>query len=83
MHAKSLQSCPILCDPMDCIACLAPLSMEFYKQECWSGLPFPLAGDLPDPRIKPRSPALQADYCLNHKGSPTGISDGEQSVSAA
>ena len=30
-------------------------------QEYWSGLPFPSPGDLPDPRIKPRSPALQAD----------------------
>ena len=35
--------------------------MEFSRQEYWSGLPFPSPGDLPDPRIKPRSPALQAD----------------------
>ena len=33
----------------------------FSRQECWSGLPFPSPGDLPDPGIKPRSPALQAD----------------------
>ena len=39
----------------------APLSMEFCRQEYWSGLPFPSPGDLPDPRIKPRSPTLQAD----------------------
>ena len=39
----------------------APLSMEFSRQEYWSGLPFPSPGDLPGPRIKPRSPALQAD----------------------
>ena len=39
------------------IALQASLSMEFSRQECWSGLP----GDLPDPGIKPRSPALQAD----------------------
>ena len=38
-----------------------PLSMEFSRQEYWSGLPFPSPGDLPDPRIEPRSPALQAD----------------------
>ena len=31
------------------------------KQEYWNGLPFPFAGDLPDPGIEPRSPALQAD----------------------
>ena len=35
--------------------------MGFSKQEYWSGLPFPSPGDLPDPRIEPRSPTLQAD----------------------
>ena len=112
--AKLLQSCPTLCDPMDCsppgssvhgdsqdknpgvgchallqgilpnecgcqshscescsvvsnsltpwtVACQAPLSMEFSRQECWSGLPFPSTSDLPNPGIEPRSPALQAD----------------------
>ena len=39
----------------------ASLSMEFSKQEYWSGLPFPSPGDLPDPGMEPRSPALQAD----------------------
>ena len=43
------------------IACQAPLSMEFSRQEYWSGLPFPSPGDLPDPVIEPRSPTLQAD----------------------
>ena len=38
----------------------APLSMEFSKQEYWSGLPCPPPGDLPDPGIKPRSPASPA-----------------------
>ena len=33
----------------------------FSRQEYWSGLPFPSPGDLPNPGIKPRSPALQAD----------------------
>jgi len=33
--------------------------MEFSRQEHWSGLPFPSPGDLPDPRINPRSSALQ------------------------
>ena len=41
------------------IACQASLSMEFSRQEYWSGVPSP--GDHPDPGIKPRSPALQAD----------------------
>ena len=39
----------------------APPSMEFSRQEYWSGLPFPSPGDLPDPGIEPGSPALQAD----------------------
>ena len=39
----------------------APPSMGFSRQECWSGLPFPSPGDLPDPGIEPWSPALQAD----------------------
>ena len=41
--------------------CRAPLSMGFSRQEYWSGLPFPSAGDLPDPGIEPGSSALQAD----------------------
>ena len=40
------------------VACQARLSMGFPRQEYWSGLPFPSPGDLPNPRIKPRSPAL-------------------------
>ena len=35
--------------------------MGFSRQEYWSGLPFPSPGDLPDPGIEPRSPALEAD----------------------
>ena len=38
-----------------------PLSIGFSRQEYWSGLPFPFPGDLPDPGIKPGSPALRAD----------------------
>ena len=106
--AKSLQSCPILCDPIDgsplgssvpgilqarilewvaisssnawkwkvkmkslsrpwllatprTAARQAPLSMEFSRQECWSGLPFPPPGNLPNTGIKSRSPVLQVD----------------------
>ena len=43
------------------IAHQAPPSMEFSRQESWSGLPFPSPGDLPDPGIEPRSPELLAD----------------------
>ena len=43
------------------VAHQAPLSMGFSRQEYWSGLPFPSPGNLPDPGIKPGSPALQAD----------------------
>ena len=42
----------------------AHLSMEFSRQEYWSGLPFPSPGDLPDPGIEPGSLALQADSLL-------------------
>ena len=40
------------------LACQVPLSMEFSRQESWSGLPFPSPGDLSDPGIEPMSPAL-------------------------
>ena len=43
------------------VAYQAPVSMGFSRQEYWSGLPFPSPGDLPNSRIEPRSPALQAD----------------------
>ena len=43
------------------VAYKALLSMEFSRQEYWSGLPFPSPGALPDPEIEPRSPTLQAD----------------------
>ena len=60
MCVKSLQSCPTLCDPMDCSP-PAPLSMGSSRQEYWIGLPSPLPGDLPDPWIEAKSlksPAL-------------------------
>ena len=43
------------------VAYQAPPSMGFSRQECWSGLPLPSPGDLPDPGIEPGSPTLQAD----------------------
>ena len=53
--------CPTLCDAMDTFAPQAPLSMEFPRQEYWSGLLFTSPGDLPDLGIEPGSPALQED----------------------
>ena len=54
------QSCPILCDPMDCsLPCSSVHGI--LQARYWSGLPFPSPGDLPDPGIKPGSPALEAD----------------------
>ena len=56
------QSCPTLCGPMDCSPPVSSvLPMKFSTQEYLSELPFPSPGDLPDPGIKPMSPALQAD----------------------
>ena len=43
------------------VACQAPLSKEFSREENWNGLPFPSPGDLPDPEIEPVFPGLQAD----------------------
>ena len=54
------KSCPTLATPW-IVACQAPLSMVFSRQEYWSGLPYPSPGDLPDPGIKLGYPALQPD----------------------
>ena len=49
------------------LACQAPLSIGFSRQEYWSGLPFPSPGHLPDPGIELGSPALQADSSPSEK----------------
>ena len=54
------KSCPTLATPWT-VASQAPLPIEFSRQEYWSGLSFPSPGDLPNPGIKPRPPALQED----------------------
>ena len=61
------QSSLTLCDPT---ACSPPGSSvhQFFRQEYWSGLSFPSPGDLPDPEIKPGSPALWA-YSLPSEAS--------------
>ena len=43
------------------VAYQVPPSIGSFRQEYWSGLPFPFPGDLPDPGIEPRFPSLQAD----------------------
>ena len=53
--------CPTLCNLMDYIPHKVLVSIGFSRQEHWSGVPFTSSGDLPDPGIKPGSPALQAD----------------------
>ena len=58
--AKSFQSCPTLCDPMD-YSLPGSYVHGIFQARYWSELPFPSPGDLPDPGIEPESPALQAD----------------------
>ena len=60
------KSCPVLAAPWT-VAHQTSLSMEFPRQEYWSGLPFPPLGDLPIPGIECRSTALQLDSL------PTGL----------
>ena len=55
--------CPRLMTPWT-VDWQAPLSLQFPRQEYWSGLPFPSPGDLPGPEIELRSPALQADIYI-------------------
>ena len=57
MYAKSLRCVRLLATPWTA-AYQAPPSMGFFRQEYWSGLPFPSPGDLPSPGIEPGSPAL-------------------------
>ena len=58
------QLCLTLCDSVDCSP-QAPLSLEFSRQEYWSGLPFPSPGDLPNPGfefVSPASPELASGF---------------------
>ena len=52
------------------VARQAPLSLGFSRQEYWSGLPFPLQGDLPDPGIEPTSPASEGGFFITE---PLGL----------
>ena len=55
------QSCLTFCKPVDCSPPDSS-AMVLSRQECWSGLPFPTLGDLPDPGIKPASPAFAGGF---------------------
>ena len=58
------QLCPTLCNPSDSSPSARLLCpRDFFRQEYWSGLPFPSLGELPNPGIEPWSPTLQVD-CL-------------------
>ena len=61
---KSLSHVRLFAAPWT-IAYQAPPSMEFSRQEYWSGLPFPSPEDLPNPGMEPGSPAFQADTLLS------------------
>ena len=66
MKVKSL-SCVQLFATLWTVAYQASMSMGFSRQEYWSGLPFPSPGNLPDPGIKPGSPALEADALTSER----------------
>ena len=70
---KSYQACVLSCSvmsdslsPFGLITHQAPLSMGFFRQEYWSGCHFPPLGDLPDPRIEPKSPVSPALQVTSH-----------------
>ena len=73
---KSLSHVRLFVTPWT-VAHQAPPSMEFSRQEYWSGLPFPSPGNLPDPGMEPRSPSLGADALPSEPpGNPTWLKGG-------
>ena len=76
-----VESCPTLCDPMDCSLSGSSVQGNSPRQEYWSGLPFPSPRDLSNPGTEPRSPvspALQTDSLpLSHQGSPWHIANAQ------
>ena len=72
---KVAQLCPTLCDPWTI------QFMEFSRPEYWTGQPFPSPGDLPNPGIEARSPALQADSLpAEPQGKPKNTDENIQKV---
>ena len=73
VKVKSLSRVRLFATPW-MVAYQAPRSMGFFRQEYWSGLPFPSPGDLPNPGIEPGSPVLQTDALLSEPlGKPKAI----------
>ena len=63
VKVKSLSGVQLFATPMECS--LPGFSVhQIFRQDYWNGLPFPSPGDLPDPAIKPGSPALYVDRCF-------------------
>ena len=69
MHVSCFSCVRLFVTPWT-VACQAPLSMGFSRQECWSGLPCPPPGDPPDPRMKPVSPICRRCFTAELPGKP-------------
>ena len=65
------------------VAYQAPSSVEFSRQEYWSGLQFPFPGNIPDPGIKPRSPTLQADALPSEPSGKPALKDSATATATA
>ena len=75
-HDLAAKSCPTLATPQTVAhQTVAHLSMEFSRQEYWSGLPVPSPGYPPDPGIEPQFPALQADSLPTELPGKPGLSN--------
>ena len=75
MVIQSISHVPMDCSPQ------APLSMEFSRQEYWSGLSFPSPGDLPNPGMIPWSPALEVESFLTEPPSKANTEGSKKSAS--
>ena len=73
--AELLSCVQLFWDSMDCSLPGSSLSLGFRRQEYWSGLPFPSPGDVPDPGIKPASPALAGRFFTTEPPVYTGPKD--------
>ena len=85
MEANNKMKRSISCDRLfeipGTVVLQAPLCMEFSRQEYYSGLPFSSPGDLPNPGIKLRSPAFQADSLLSEtSGKPFNEKENNHSI---
>ena len=76
VKVKSLSRVQLSATPWT-VAYQAPPSMGFFGQEYWSGLPFPSPEDLPNPEIKPKSPALQAEALPSEPLGKSNIVEGQ------